>query len=210
MNKVITVSRQYASGGRMMGKLIADHYGIPFYDNDIITIAAKESGFSEKMFEKAEDKARNSLIYSIAMGMNVFGAQGYSQDVVNIDDKVFLAQSSVIRKVAEEGPCVIIGRCADYVLKDICDSVNIFCCADINARIKRAVEVYGMSHAKAEENVLKIDKKRANYYNYHSDKKWGRAENYHLSIRTDLVGIEKSADVVIGYIDGIGKAKDEV
>ncbi|MBQ8730035.1 MAG: cytidylate kinase-like family protein, partial [Lachnospiraceae bacterium] len=104
MNRVITISRQYASGGREIGKIIAQHYGIPFYDNDLIALAAKESGFTENIFEKQEDKASNSLIYSIAMGLNVFGTHGYSKEVLSIDDKVFLAQSDIIRKVANEGP----------------------------------------------------------------------------------------------------------
>lgn len=203
MNRVITISRQYASGGREIGKIIAQHYGIPFYDNDLIALAAKESGFTENFFEKQEDKASNSLIYSIAMGLNVFGAHGYSKEVLSIDDKVFLAQSDVIRKVANEGPCVIIGRCADYILRDQVKTVNVFLWGQIEARIQRAIEVYGMSHSKAEENVLKVDKKRANYYNYHSDRKWGRSDNYDISLQTDIIGIENTAKMIINYIESI-------
>ena len=203
MNRVITISRQYASGGREIGKIIAQHYGIPFYDNDLIALAAKESGFTENIFEKQEDKASNSLIYSIAMGLNVFGAHGYSKEVLSIDDKVFLAQSDIIRKVANEGPCVIIGRCADYILRDQVKTVNVFLWGQIEARIQRAIEVYGMSHSKAEENVLKVDKKRANYYNYHSDRKWGRSDNYDISLQTDIIGIENTAKMIINYIESI-------
>lgn len=203
MNRVITISRQYASGGREIGKIIAQHYGIPFYDNDLIALAAKESGFTENIFEKQEDKASNSLIYSIAMGFNVFGTHGYSKEVLSIDDKVFLAQSDIIRKVANEGPCVIIGRCADYILRDQVKTVNVFLWGQIEARIQRAIEVYGMSHSKAEENVLKVDKKRANYYNYHSDRKWGRSDNYDISLQTDIIGIENTAKMIINYIESI-------
>lgn len=203
MNRVITISRQYASGGREIGKIIAQHYGIPFYDNDLIALAAKESGFTENFFEKQEDKASNSLIYSIAMGLNVFGTHGYSKEVLSIDDKVFLAQSDIIRKVANEGPCVIIGRCADYILRDQVKAVNVFLWGQIEARIQRAIEVYGMSHSKAEENVLKVDKKRANYYNYHSDRKWGRSDNYDISLQTDIIGIENTAKMIINYIESI-------
>lgn len=203
MNRVITISRQYASGGREIGKIIAQHYGIPFYDNDLIALAAKESGFTENIFEKQEDKASNSLIYSIAMGLNVFGTHGYSKEVLSIDDKVFLAQSDIIRKVANEGPCVIIGRCADYILRDQVKTVNVFLWGQIEARIQRAIEVYGMSHSKAEENVLKVDKKRANYYNYHSDRKWGRSDNYDISLQTDIIGIENTAKMIINYIESI-------
>lgn len=203
MNRVITISRQYATGGREIGRIIGEHYGIPVYDNDLISLAAKESGFAENFFEKPEDKASNSLIYSIAMGLNVFGNHGYSKEVLSIDDRVFLAQSDIIRKVANEGPCVIIGRCADYVLREYEKTVNVFLWAQIEARIKRAIDVYGMSHSKAEENVLKVDKKRANYYNYHSDRKWGRADNYDISLQTDIIGIENSAKMIINYIDSI-------
>lgn len=203
MNRIITISRQYATGGREIGRIIGEHYGIPVYDNDLISLAAKESGYTENFFEKAEDKASNSLIYSIAMGLNVFGSHGYNKEVLSIDDKVFIAQSEVIRKVAKEGPCVIIGRCADYILREQEKTVNIFLWGQIEARIKRAIEVYGMSHSKAEENVLKVDKKRANYYNYHSDRKWGRSDNYDISLQTDIIGIENSAKLIINYIDSI-------
>lgn len=201
MNKIITISRQYASGGRLIGKLVAEHYNIPFYDNDLITLAAKESGFTEKILDRAEDKATNSLIYSIAMGLNAFGIQGYGADAMSIDDKVFLAQSNVIRKVAAQGPCVIIGRCADYVLREKTNVINVFVWADISARIKRAVDEYGMERPKAEENIIKVDKKRANYYNYHSDRKWGKADTYNLSIKSDDIGIDNAAQCIIKYIE---------
>ena len=203
MNKIITISRQYASGGREIGQKLAKHYGIPFYDNDLITLAAKESGFTERLFNDAEDKASNSLIYSIAMGLNAFGVQGYGADAMSIDDKVFLAQSDIIKKVAAEGPCVIIGRCADYVLREKRNVVNVFVWADISSRIKRAVQEYNMAQPKAEENILKVDKKRANYYNYHSDKKWGKADTYNLTIKSDDIGIDNSVECVIKYIESM-------
>ena len=203
MNKIITISRQYASGGREIGEKLAKHYGIPFYDNDLITLAAKQSGFTEKIFNHAEEKASNSLIYSIAMGLNAFGAQGYGADAMTIDDQVFLAQSSIIRKVAAEGPCVIIGRCADYVLREKKNVVNVFVWADISSRIKRAVEVYDMPQPKAEENIIKVDKKRANYYNYHSDKKWGRADTYNITLKSDDIGIDNSVECIIKYIESM-------
>ena len=125
MKTVITISRQYGSGGREIGKKLAEQLGIPFYDNEIISRAAKETGFSEAAFESVEDKATNSLLYSIAMGMNVFTSQDTGFAGLSLDDRIFLAQSNVIRKVAEEGACVIVGRCADYILKDLDDIVNV-------------------------------------------------------------------------------------
>lgn len=205
MNKIITISRQYASGGREIGKKLAEYYNIPFYDNDLITMAAKESGFTERIFDRAEDKASNSLIYSIAMGLNAFGAQGYGADAMSIDDKVFIAQSEIIRKVASEGPCVIIGRCADYVLREKTNVINMYVWADISYRIQRAINEYGMVQAKAEENILKVDKKRANYYNYHSDKRWGRADTYNITLRSDVIGIDGAVECIKSYIENYGK-----
>ena len=157
MNKIITISRQYGSGGREIGAKLAAKYGIPFYDNEIITRAAKESGYAEAAFHNAETKATNSLLYSIAMGMSAYGNQeiGFSQ--LSLDDRIYLAQSDVIRKVAEEGPCVVVGRCADYILKEVPNVINIFIHADMDFRKERAVRVNNVAPAKAEDMVLKMD-----------------------------------------------------
>ena len=140
MNKIITITRQFGSGGREIGKKLAEAYGIPFYDNEIISRAAKDTGFAEAAFERAEDKASNSLLYSIAMGMNVFSSQDVGFSGLSLDDRIFLAQSKVIRNVAKEGPCVIVGRCADYILKNQENVVNLFIRATLDFRIKRAIE----------------------------------------------------------------------
>jgi cytidylate kinase len=201
MNRIITISRQYGSGGREIGKKLAEKLKIPFYDNEIITRAAKESGFSETAFENAENKATNSLLYSLAMGMNAYGNQDIGFTHLSLDDQLYLVQSDVIRKVAAEGPCVIVGRCADYVLRDLDQVVNLFIWADLSARVKRAVELYHLNPDKAEEEILKSDKRRANYYNYHASEKWGRAENYHLSLRSDYVGIDNTVDCILRFLE---------
>ena len=161
MNKVITITRQFGSGGREIGKKLAEAYGIPFYDNEIISRAAKDTGFAEAAFERAEDKASNSLLYSIAMGMNVFSSQDVGFSGLSLDDRIFLAQSKVIRNVAKEGPCVIVGRCADYILKNQENVVNLFIRATLDFRIKRAIEVEGIPKEKSAEMVMKKDKSRA-------------------------------------------------
>lgn len=201
MKKIITISRQYGSGGREIGKKLADQLNIPFYDNELIERAAKESGFSKEAFESAENKATNSLIYSISMGMNAYGNQELGFAHLSLDDRIYLVQTEVIRKVANEGPCVIVGRCADYVLKEIPDVISIFVWADMEFRIDRATKLYGLPSVKAEENILKFDKRRANYYNYHAYEKWGRAENYHLSIRSDSIGIDYCVDCIKQYVE---------
>lgn len=201
MKNVITISRQYGSGGRVIGKKLADKLGIPFYDNELINRAAKESGFAVSAFENAENKASNSLLYSIAMGMNAYGNQELGISNVSLDDQIYLAQTNVIQKVAQEGPCVIVGRCADYILKEKPGVINVFIWADINYRIKRVMETDKLTEAKAVERIHKIDKGRANYYNYHSSDKWGKIENYHLSIRSDYIGMDRCADCIKSYVE---------
>jgi len=201
MNNIITISRQYGSGGREIGEKLAQKMGIPFYDNELLTRAAKESGFAEAAFANAENKATNSLLYSIAMGMNAYGNQDLGFTQLSLDDRIYLAQSDVIRKIALEGPCVIVGRCADYVLREVEHVINIFIWADIEFRKKRAVEFYDLPEEKAEDSILKNDKRRANYYNYHASEKWGRAENYHLSIKSSFLGIDNAVDCIKTFID---------
>lgn len=204
MKKIITITRQYGSGGREIGKKLAEAYGIPFYDNEIISRAAKDTGFAEAAFERAEDKASNSLLYSIAMGMNVFSNQDVGFSGLSLDDRIFLAQSKVIRNVAEEGPCVIVGKCADYILKDREDVINIFISATLDFRIKRAIEVDGVSQTKSAEAVMKKDKSRANYYKYHSGERWDNVLNYDIAIRSDLCGIDATVASLKAYLDQMG------
>ena len=201
MNKVITITRQFGSGGREIGKKLAEAYGIPFYDNEIISRAAKDTGFAEAAFERAEDKASNSLLYSIAMGMNVFSSQDVGFSGLSLDDRIFLAQSKVIRNVAKEGPCVIVGRCADYILKNQENVVNLFIRATLDFRIKRAIEVEGIPKEKSAEMVMKKDKSRANYYKYDSGERWDNVLNYDFAIRSDLCGIDGTVACLKAYLD---------
>lgn len=200
MEKIITISRQYGSGGREVGAKLAERLSIPFYDNELITRAAKESGFAETAFARAEEKATNSLLYSIAMGMSVYGNQDFGFSSLSLDDKIFLAQSNIIRKVADEGPCVIVGRCADYILRDKPNAMHIFVYAGLDFRIQRATELYGITKEKAAEEVMKYDKRRSNYYNYHTSEKWAYMFNYDLAVRTDYAGIDHAVDTILKYI----------
>lgn len=201
MNKIITITRLYGSGGREIGRRLAEAYGIPFYDNEIISRAAKETGFAEAAFERAEEKATNSLLYSIAMGMNVFSNQDAGMTALSLDDRIFLAQSNVIRKVAEEGPCVIVGRCADYILKDRSDVVNLFISASVDFRIHRSIQIDMLPESRAAEIVLKKDKSRGNYYKYHSGERWDNVMNYDMALRSDLCGIEGTVECIRNYLD---------
>lgn len=205
MKKIITISRQYGSGGREIGSKLAEKFGIPFYDNELITRAAKESGYAEAAFHNAETKATNSLLYSIAMGMSSYGNQEIGFTQLSLDDRIYLAQSDVIRKVAEEGPCVIVGRCADYILKETENVINIFVYADMEFRKERAIRMDGLDPKHAEEEIIKMDKRRGNYYNYHSGEKWGNATNYHLSVNSGYIGIDNTVDCIKAFIDCLDK-----
>ncbi len=203
MDKIITINRQYGSGGREIGLKLSKAYDIPFYDNEIISRAAKETGFAEAAFENAEERATNSLLYSIAMGMNVFTAQDIGYAGLSLDDRIYLAQANVIRKVADAGPCVIVGRCADYILRDRDNLVNLFIIAAVDFRIARATEIDMLPQARAAEIVLKKDKTRANYYKYHVGERWDNILNYDLAIRSDLTGIDGTVKALKAYLDAI-------
>ncbi len=200
--KIITISRQYGSGGREIGQKLADKLGIPFYDNALIEKAAEESGLISAFFEDTERHAGNSLLYALYRGAH---ADRFGTSVLSMEDNIYLAQSKVIRKVAEEGPCVIIGRCSDYILSDMLNLVKIFIHADLDFRKERAVRIDGVDPAKAENVVLTKDKRRQNYYNFHADRKWGVAKNYHLCIDSGYCGIDCAVDVIYGYVVKNGK-----
>lgn len=203
MDKIITISRQYGSGGREIGQKLAEGWGIPFFDNELITRAAKESGFAEVAFETAESRANNSLIYSIARGTANFGGQDIGYSTLSLDDRIYLAQADVIRKCAAEGPCVIVGRCADYILRKLDNVVNIFVYADLPFRAERAIRIDGMSPEKIEDSILKTDKRRANYHNFHTGEKWGRIEGYSLCINSGHVGIDNAVQTIKTYVEGL-------
>ncbi len=206
---IFTIGRQFGSGGRQVGKKLAERLGIPFYDSELLAISAKDSGLSEALFQTADEKATSSLFYSLVMGNYPMatGAVGIAEMPLN--DQLFLLQSKTIKKVADAGSCVIVGRCADYVLRDEPNVLSIFIHASIEERVKRAIEVYEVAPEKAEDTCLKADKKRANFYNYYSDRKWGMCRTYHLSLDSGCLGIEGAVDQIIQFRDGWEKHRRE-
>ncbi len=193
--KIITISRQYGSGGRYVARMLAERLGYAFYDNELITLAAKESGFSESLFENIEKKSSYSLLYSLS----TFGAPAGGVYGLSINDRAFIIQSDIIKQAAEKGPCVIVGRCADYILKERSDVINVFLHSDLESRTARAVKYYGIEEKKAKEHVQKTDRKRASYYNYFTGENWGDIKNYHISLDTDFIGIENCVDILEKY-----------
>ena len=178
-NKIITITRQFGSGGHEIGAALAERLGIGFYDKELISLAAKESGIAPEVFEHADEKASNSLLYSLSMGLYNYGA-GFSSSM---------------------GDLVIVGRCADYILRNQPNVVKVFIYADMESRIKRAVDRREIDPARAKQAVIKTDKNRANYYSFYSGQKWGQADNFDLCINSTKLTIEQAVDVIAGYVD---------
>lgn len=195
---IITISRQFASGGRTIAKKLANELDLPYYDNELITLAAKESGYNEEFFENAEEKANNKFLYYLSSGLGNVSSWGTD---IALDDKLFLIQADVIRSVAAKGSCIIVGRCADYVLAGNPNCINIFIYSDIDHRIERAKNDYHLEAPNLKDAIVKSDKKRATYYNYYSDMKWGQKENYHLMISSDSIGIDHSVKLLKEYVE---------
>ena len=201
MNTVITIGRQFGSGGREIGELVAKHFGITCYDKELLTRAAKESGYCEEMIQNHDERPTNSFLYNLVMDTYSFGYNTSSFVDMPISHKVFLAQFDAIQKIADEGPCVIVGRCADYALADKKNVLHLFIYGEEDCKIKRIMEKYNLSENKAREMILKKDKQRQSYYNYYSSKKWGRADSYDLCINSSKLGSEGTAKLIIQYIE---------
>lgn len=200
-NMIITIGRQFGSAGREIGYLLAEKYGIPLYDKEMLKRAAKESGICEEIFETHDEKPTNSFLYSLVMDTYSLGysSSGYSDMPIN--HKVFLAQFDTIKKIADEGPCILVGRCADYALEEYDNVVNIFVYADLDVRIRRIARIYDLTDAKAKDMIVKTDKKRASYYNYYTNKDWGAAKSYDLCINSGKLGVEGTAKAIMEYIE---------
>jgi len=194
---VITIARQYGSGGREIGEKVAAALGIKHYDENLITLAAREGNLDETVASRADESAANSLLYTLALGSNFFGSAmnfGYKPP---LNDKLFLLQSDVIRRAAEEGSCVIIGRCADYVLREHPKRLSVFVYGDLPHRKQRVMERHeGITEAQAIDLINKTDRRRSSYYNFYTGNKWGKYDNYHLAVNSSLLGIDKTAELI--------------
>ncbi len=198
-NLVITIERQYGSGGRDVGHALAELLGCKCYDQDLIYMAAKRSGISEEALMEADEQASNSLLYTLAMGASMIFTNTTPMSVP-INDALFIAQSEIIRELSEKENCIIVGRCADYILSEHPKKVTVFVQRDMNDRVTRIMERAGISEAAAKERITKKDKKRANYYSYYTGGKWGKPENYDLVVSTSNVGIDGAAKIIYEYV----------
>lgn len=200
-NVVITIGRQFGSGGRYVGRLLAEKLGVPFYDKELLSEAAKNSGICEEIFEEHDEKPTRSLLFSLVTGMQSHMAAGNFYMDMPLNHKIFLAQFDAIRRIAGEGSCVIVGRCADYVLRENPDAVSIFVKGDMESKIARAVKYYGIEEDKAEERIRKADKQRASYYNYYATATWGDVDNYDLVVDTGVLGVEGAVELIAKFLE---------
>ncbi len=212
MKKIITISREYGSGGRSIGKKVAERLGISFYDSEIIDMAAETSGLSKEFITRTEQSISSGLLYTLLLGTSYAtpGTTGFHAGTratmnVPLADQVFNAQRQVVIDLAKKGPCVIVGRCADYILthteeinKD--DVFNVFIYAPLEFKAKRAVELKGLDEANARKDVKLIDKRRANHYNTFTEQTWGDRKCYHALLNSSLFGIDGTADIIVNLV----------
>lgn len=194
-NLVITIGRQFGSGGAEIGKQLAKEMGIKFYDKELINLAAKESGLSEQILNDYDEKPTNSFLYSLSLGAYSYDSTAYGNFNIPITDKVFMAQAQIIRDLAEKEPCVIIGRCAESILKNHDALLSVFVHTDLERRIKRISELKNVTPSIAADMIKKIDKKRASYHNYFSDGKWGDAAEYDICLDSKM-GIDNVVKII--------------
>ena len=188
-NRIVTISREFGSGGRTVGKKLAQKLQIPWYDQEIIEKIAAESGFAEDYIrDRSEYSPHTSWI------ANAFSERSFSG--VNNQDAIWMLQRKIILDLAAQGPCVIVGRCADYILRNVADCLRVFIHADFDKRAERIVEVYGETDVPTEKRLRDKDKRRAAYYQFYTDTKWGLAQNYHISLDSGTIGIDRCVELL--------------
>ena len=196
-NLVITIGRQFGSGGRAIGKMISEMLGIAYYDNELITEAAKLSGLSSDLLEQKDEKTPGSLRYALSLGFNL--GPGFSSE------ELYRIQSETIRKVASDGPCVIVGRSADYVLRSNSRCFNVFVQAPMEWRIENILERDDEADPRTiKEVVIKKDKSRASYYDFYTNKQWGYSTSYHLTVDSSVLGLDGTARMIIDFVKRAG------
>ncbi len=196
---IITIGRQCGSGGREIGKKLAEKLGIPFYDKELLRLAAEHSGIAPENFDAYDEVPTNSLLYYLSVGN--YGMDGLQYEMP-IHQKVFLAQFEALQKLADKGEsCVILGRCADYALSKREQVVNVFLRADPAIRAKRLMEAHDLPEKKAADLMIKTDKRRANYHNFYANTRWGSADSYDLIVDSLKTGIDQTVELIAAYAD---------
>lgn len=206
-NIAVTIARQYGSGGREIGNRVAELLGVKVYDRELITMAASKSGLPADSLDHVDEKATNSLLYTLAMGSSLFYGSntGFNMPV---NDKLFIVQSEIIGNIADRESCVIVGRCGDYVLRDHPGTLSVFVYAPPEERIKRIMERHSVGYDEAKELMNKTDRRRINYYNFYTGRKWGKFDHYDLMIDSHLLGIDGTAQVIADMAERLGNSEN--
>ena len=198
---VVTIARQYGSGGREIGERVAEMLGFPLIDKELIKDAASKSELNEDIIKNADESAANSLLYTLAMGSNVLGTTIHFGYKMPINDKLFILQSDAIKEYAANGSCVIIGRCADYVLRDEPNLFRIFIYGDLDHRKERVAARHPeIKNTQIIDVINKTDKRRSSYYNFYTGRKWGKYDNYDMAVNSSTFGIEETARIIAAAV----------
>lgn len=199
---IITIGRQFGSNGREIGHKLADKLGIPFYDKELLNETAKNSGLSENILKSLDEKPSKSFLYSLVMDPYSYGftSSGYH---ANLNQQAFQATYDTIKKIADDGPCIFVGRCADYALRHNPNLIRLFIHAPLEKRIETVSKRFNLSEDKARSQIIKEDKGRASYYNYYTSKRWGSLDSYDIFINSSLMSIDKTVDYIIDYLKSI-------
>ena len=201
MNYVITIVRGYGSGGRTIGKMLAEELGIPYYDRELLRLASDESGINEELFAKADETVKNSLLFKVAKKTYTGELIPPDSDDFISNDNLFNYQAKVIKELAATESCVIVGRCADFVLKDMDHVIKVFVHAPLEDCLDRLEEMYGQSRKELERKIMLIDRKREAYYRYYTGSNWNDAKHYDLCINTGKMSFEKGVEIIKSYLD---------
>ncbi len=206
MEKIIyTIGREFGSGGRDVGQKLAEKLGIPYYDKELLSRASAESGLCEEIFHMQDEKPTNSFLYSLVTDTYSFSNyHGNNYMDMPLGQKVFLAQFDTIKRIAAEGSCVIVGRCADYALSELPHCIHSFIYADKDFRIKRVASELNIPEAKAKDMINRTDKQRASYYNFYTNKKWGDSRSYDLSLNSEKLGIDGCVEMLLKFSEIYG------
>jgi len=205
--KIITISREYGSGGRQIGLVAAKKLGMEFYDKELIDAAAKEIGFPAEIIADREQRLTNSLLYNFAMG-TLYGLSYPKEPKLSelpLTEQIYVAQKKAIEEAAKRGSCVFIGRCADYILRKNKDLIKVFLYSDPSSKEKRAILYYGLKEKNVLKEIEKIDKEREKHYKFYTGTDWKNFSNYDIMLNVDKYGVEKTADIIVDYINNLNK-----
>lgn len=203
MARIITISRGFGSGGRTIGKMLSEDLGIKYYDKDLIRLASEESGINERFFGLVDEKLKGSFLRK----GGIYKGELISPDSPEFtsDQNLFNYQAKIIKQLADKEPAIIVGRCADYILRDRDDVIRVFIYSDMETAVKNVVDMYGISEKEAQRVIVKTDKERSEYFRHYTGLDWENAKNYSLCLDTSRLSYDECVEIIKGYIDIISK-----